>query len=176
MPRSSAAKKKRQSVDDGPPTLVYALQAADANHSYVGATNNFCRRLREHNGLGGKGRGARYTRRKKAGANWSPIFKVNGFPIRRQALQFEKLFHRGFKGRPMMTIPAGSRPNPFGTSSAARRAWHLYWALQKKRFSQQRTIPTKCLTLVIEWSRRDFYQVAKRLSGWGPANVKHVLL
>jgi predicted GIY-YIG superfamily endonuclease len=156
------------------PTLVYALQAADANHSYVGATNNFTRRLREHNGEV-KGRGALYTRRVKVG-NWSPIFKVSGFPARRQALQFEKLFHRGFKRRRLLKVPAKPR-NPFGTSSEARRAWHLYHALKKERFSQQETVLTKDLSLKVEWSRKDLYKIATRkLPEWGPATVEHVLV
>jgi predicted GIY-YIG superfamily endonuclease len=174
---SRKGKKTRASLDDGPPTLVYALQARDANHSYIGATNNFQRRLSEHNGLV-KGRGARYTRRQGtpdiAHPNWSPIFKVHGFPLRRQALQFEKLFHGGFGRRSFINVPT-KRANPFGTSSAARRAWYLYWALQKERFSRQKTILTKKLVLRIEWSRADFYKVAKRLSDWGPARVKHVM-
>jgi len=153
-------------------TLVYALQAADCNCSYVGATNNFTRRLGEHNGLVGKNRGAKYTRRS---ASWSPIFTVKGFPTRRQALQFEKLFHKGFRGRRLVKPPAKT-VNPFGRCTAARRAWVLYWALKKERFSQKETIPTKDLNLVVEWSRRDFYKVARReLTDWSPATVKHVL-
>lgn len=117
-----------------------------------------------------KGRGARYTR----GARWSPIFRVSGFPTRRQALQFEKLFHRGFGGRRLITVPAKPR-NPFGTAAGARRAWHLYWALKKERFSQQETILTKDLTLRVEWSRADLYRIATTaLPHWGPATVTHV--
>ncbi len=157
--------------------MVYALHAADSNYSYVGATNNFARRLREHNGIV-KNRGARYTRRKVvdvAQPNWSPIFKVKGFPVRRQALQFEKLFHKGFRGKRFITVPT-SPVNPFGTSSPARRAWHLYWALKKERFSQRKTILTRQLELVVEWSRSDFYAIATRLSDWGPATVQHILV
>jgi predicted GIY-YIG superfamily endonuclease len=177
MPSRRSGKRKEAKVKKKmrkeKPALVYALQAADADHSYVGATNNFARRLRQHNDLL-KG-GARYTRRD---SGWSPIFKVRGFPKRRQALQFEKLFHRGFRGRRLVTVPAG-RTNPFGTGASARRAWALYWALQKERFSQRRgTTPTRKLRLTIEWSRADFYKIAvsKRLSQWGPAAVKHVLV
>jgi predicted GIY-YIG superfamily endonuclease len=180
MPSSPKRSKhrKRKTLEELP-TLVYALQASDANHSYVGATNNFTRRLGEHNGLLGKKRGARYTRRVAVDVNkpnWSPIFKVVGFPNRRQALQFEKLFHRGFRGKRLVKVPARAGPNPFGTSSAARRAWHLYWALQKERFSQQKTVLTKNLRLRVEWSLPQFFKVAKRLPDWGPASVKHALV
>lgn len=161
-----------------PASLVYALQATDSNNSYVGCTNNFARRIREHNGIV-KNRGARYTRREVVDTerpNWSPIFKVTGFPTRRQALQFEKLFHRGYRGRRLVTPPRATA-NPFGTSPAGRRAWHLYWALKKERFSQRETILTKRLGLVVEWSRADFYAVAtKQLTDWGPAAVRHILL
>lgn len=173
--RRTTAKKQRK-----PPigsSLVYALQATDSDRSYVGCTNNFARRLREHNGEL-KGRGARYTRREQvdpAKPNWSCIFRVTGFPARRQALQFEKLFHRGYKGRRLISVPAKPR-NPFGSTAAARRAWHLYWALQKDRFSQQKTIATKRLTLQVEWVRPDFYAVATKLADWGPATVEHILV
>lgn len=152
---------------DPKPTLVYALQTTNGNRSYVGATNDFARRLREHNGdiVGG----ARYTR----GSHWSPIFRVNGLPDRRQALQLEKLFHRGFRRRRLVTVP---KSNPFGTGSPARRAWYLYHALKKERFSQQKTVPTERLKLRVEWSRADFYAIATQLGDWGPASVKHVLL
>jgi predicted GIY-YIG superfamily endonuclease len=148
-------------------SLFYALQEVDGNHSYVGVTNNFTRRLREHNGIV-KNRGARYTRRKVVDPdrpNWTPIFKVKGFTQRRTALQFEKMFHRG------ITVP---KTNPFGSGSSARRAWHLYWALKKERFSTRDTVPTKDLSLVIEWSRTDFYTIATtHLLDWGPAIVEH---
>ena len=151
------------------PSLVYALEAKKSNHSYVGVTDNFKRRLKEHNGQSGKGRGARYTK----GRAWRPIFRVTGLPTRRQALQLEKLFHKGFKGRRLVTVPR-KPANPFGTSAAARRAWHLYWALKKDRFSQQACVLTRHLELKVEWLRRDFFSVAKSLEDWGPASVKHV--
>jgi len=167
-------KKKKKRIVKEDSTLVYALQEDDANRSYVGVTNNFTRRLREHNGEV-KGRGAKYTRRVKVGT-WSPIFKVSGFPSRRQAFQFEKLFHRGFKGRRLIKVPEKPR-NPFGSSSSARRAWHLYHALKKERFSQQETILTKDLNLRVEWSRKDLYKIAtSKLPEWGPATVEHVLV
>ena len=175
-----ATVKRAKRVKRKPPvgeSLVYALQAADSDRSYVGCTNNFARRIREHNGIV-KNRGARYTKRAlvdPARPNWSAIFRVTGFPERRQALQFEKLFHRGPKGRRLISVPAKPK-NPFGSGAAARRAWHLYWALHKERFSRQHTIPTRRLTLRVEWVRADFYAVATKLDDWGPAAVEHVLV
>ena len=149
-------------------SLVYALEAADSNHSYVGVTNNFARRLREHNGVV-KGRGARYTRRS---SEWRPVFRVTGLPTRRQALQLEKLMH----SRRSLRLPTMTKErNPFGATAAARRAWQLYLALKRERFSQRRTMPTRALKLRIEWGRLDFYKIAsKRLRDWGPGTVTHV--
>lgn len=179
MPSKANKKRTNKSVSHAAqPTLLYALQENKGTHSYVGVTNNFRRRLREHNGLAGKKRGARYTRRRYVNPenpNWSPIFRVTGLPTRRQALQFEKLFHRGFRGRRLITVPSKER-NPFGSSAAARRAWHLYWALKKERFSRQQTVLTKHLSLKVEWLRKDFYKVARKLTEWGPGSVQHVLV
>lgn len=52
--------------------------------TYVGITNNFKRRLRQHNGeLKG---GARYTH---AHRPWNPIFHVYGFRTKNEVLRFE---------------------------------------------------------------------------------------
>lgn len=142
------------------PTLVYALQSSDARRSYVGATNDFARRLREHNGLV-KNRGARYTRRAAVDPlrpNWTPVFQVSGF-----------------RGRRLVTLPSRPR-NPFGASAAARRAWWLYWALKKERFSQSQTTPTARLVLEVAWSQPALYAAARRLPDWGPAAVRHRLV
>ena len=54
--------------------------------TYVGATVNLARRLRQHNGEI-KG-GAKYTRLGAKGS-WSVVFTVEGFREQREALQFE---------------------------------------------------------------------------------------
>lgn len=75
--------------------LVYCIKfKPQAQRTYVGATNDFTRRLRQHNGqLKG---GAKYTtaavKRSRSPSRhtfWQPIFVVRGFPDRRSALQFE---------------------------------------------------------------------------------------
>ena len=63
--------------------LCYLI--ASGNSTYVGVTNNFSHRLRQHNGLI-KG-GAKYTTRK--GNDWVPIVHVTGFLSYRSVLQFE---------------------------------------------------------------------------------------
>ncbi len=71
--------------------LVYCLQFGQGEKTYVGATNDFRRRLRQHNDeLAG---GAQYTTSAVAASHgttsWSPVFAVHGFPSQRAALQFE---------------------------------------------------------------------------------------
>ena len=78
--------------------LCYALAQRDAcvhgrpalgrAATYVGCTNNFARRLRQHNGeLAG---GARCTSAARAaGAVWVPIALAEGFADKREALSFE---------------------------------------------------------------------------------------
>lgn len=78
--------------------VVYILQSG--NLSYVGMTNDFIHRWRQHNGFI-KG-GARYT--KKAN-KWEPVCIIDGFINKQQAMQCEwKLksrknkISRSFKG------------------------------------------------------------------------------
>ena len=74
------------------------LLVSNANRTYVGATTNFKRRLRQHNGdLVG---GAKATR---SGRPWRCVLRVHGFLTFRQALQFEWRFKRRItsKGTPV---------------------------------------------------------------------------
>lgn len=75
--------KSSRKKPEGPWTC-YALSSLDGTRSYTGQTNNFERRLRQHNGEI-KG-GARYTKTKDA---WTPIFRVTQFKTLRSVLQFE---------------------------------------------------------------------------------------
>lgn len=82
--------------------LVYCLQFGQGEKTYVGATLDFTRRLRQHNDeLVG---GAKYTTAAviaaKNAKHWSPVFAVRGFPSQRAALQFEwALKHETMKHR-----------------------------------------------------------------------------
>ncbi len=88
-----------KSPQKGPFTCYALTDSATRTKSYTGKTNNFDRRLRQHNGEI-KG-GARYTR----GNKWVPLFHVLGFETLRSVLQFElamkrkKKTRRGPKGR-----------------------------------------------------------------------------
>ena len=62
--------------------LVYILKSD--NLSYVGMTNDFLHRWKQHNGLL-KG-GAKYTSRKQ---NWSPVCIIDGFSNKQEAMQCE---------------------------------------------------------------------------------------
>ena len=66
--------------------LVYLLK--NENKSYIGYTNDFKRRLRQHNGeLKG---GAKYTTRNKNENNlWEPICIVDGFVCKKEAMRCE---------------------------------------------------------------------------------------
>jgi predicted GIY-YIG superfamily endonuclease len=74
--------------------LVYCIRAsATSQKTYIGCTNNFARRLRQHCGkLVG---GARFTR---GCATWRPVFHVRGL-TKRESLQLEyALKHKRFPG------------------------------------------------------------------------------
>lgn len=62
--------------------LVYILRSN--NLSYIGMTNDFMRRWKQHNGIL-KG-GAKYT---KKSDNWYPICIIDGFETMKEALQCE---------------------------------------------------------------------------------------
>lgn len=67
---------------------VYCLATEDYSATYVGATVDVDRRLRQHNGLI-KGGARATTARVGAGYTWSRICHVRGFPDNHAALQFE---------------------------------------------------------------------------------------
>lgn len=76
--------------------LVYCIQSSRSpGRTYVGCTNNFKRRLRQHNGeITG---GARSTRSEKM-RPWRPVFHVTGLN-KREALQLEwALKHKRVSG------------------------------------------------------------------------------
>ena len=67
----------------------YLLISNDSRRTYIGATIDFQRRLRQHNGeiVGG----AKATKR---GRPWRCALKIDGFETFQQALQFEWRFKR----------------------------------------------------------------------------------
>jgi len=66
---------------------VYLLESTDGS-TYVGATINLNRRLRQHNGII-KGGAKRTTGKVNKGESWKRHCYVSGFPDWKSALQFE---------------------------------------------------------------------------------------
>jgi len=130
--------------------VVYCIGTARA--SYIGWTNNFPNRLRKHNGEI-KG-GARQTSKH---ANWKLHFLVAGFPTKCEALSLEKHFHlRGDK------VPVAWRQtrNVFGSDPVGKRAWALYWLLQRERFSKR--TKTSDMSLTVYFPRTSLLENAAR--------------
>ena len=70
--------------------LVYVLRSD--NYSYVGMTNDFLKRIRQHN-KEIKG-GAKYTSKRE---NWYPICIIDGFDTLKEACQCEWAVKHGLK-------------------------------------------------------------------------------
>ena len=68
-------------------SFVYLLECTD-NATYVGATINLEKRLRQHRGEI-KGGAKATTRKIKEGKTWERVCYVSGFPTWQSALQFE---------------------------------------------------------------------------------------
>lgn len=78
--------------------FVYLLKAIHYQKTYIGATVNVERRLRQHNR---EIKGGAYATR---GRQWKRIIYVSGFPDWKSTLQFEwrwKKLSRGKKGTPL---------------------------------------------------------------------------
>lgn len=77
--------------------FVYLLKSEVSNRTYIGYTNDIFNRLNVHNGLPGRGKGAKKTR---VGRPWRVVMFVS-FEYERTAMQYEfcvqrtKRFKRG---------------------------------------------------------------------------------
>ena len=72
--------------------FVYLLQSSDKKNTYVGATIDVYRRLRQHNNLLSGGAKATTSKVKSKGIEWQLVCFVKGFPTWTCALQFEWRF------------------------------------------------------------------------------------
>ena len=72
---------------------VYIIKSIDNRYSYIGMTNNFLRRIRQHN-REIKG-GAKYTSKS---VKWIPIMIIDGFVNKKEAMQCEWKLKRKGKG------------------------------------------------------------------------------
>ena len=114
------------------PFLCYVITDEQRRRlTYTGQTNNFARRIRQHNGeIAG---GARYTKRTN-GARWVPLFHVTGFQTLRSVLQFERAMKRnspcrGPRGRVLQLerVLASSPPHGGGVE----RVVHCFMSLDE---------------------------------------------
>jgi predicted GIY-YIG superfamily endonuclease len=134
-PKLKIAKKpKKKRAPAKGPFLVYALRHTHQIHrSYTGQTNDFLRRIRQHNGkISG---GARYTRIAKkessGSGSWEPIFHVTGFQTIRSVLQFEiamkkrKVPTRFQPGAPSVGGPSIDKQYTRGPSGRVRQLEYL---------------------------------------------------
>lgn len=71
--------------------ICYCIQNSNKNKTYIGATNDFSRRIRQHNGI--ISGGAKSTK----GDKWSPIIHIYGFIDRHQLLRFEWFWKHCYK-------------------------------------------------------------------------------
>ena len=111
--------------------LCYLIVSFDSSKTYIGITNDFTKRLRQHNGEI-KG-GAKYTTQ---GRPWRLIAHIKGFENHIQVLQFEWAFKyvtRSVKGK----------------TPLLRRGEALYQLVHKDRWTK--SSPESCtIPLVIE--------------------------
>ena len=70
---------------------MYLLGLQDCNFTYLGSTNNFSHRLRQHNGEICGGARTTANRSKHHKYKWKPVCIVRGFRTRGDAYSFEKL-------------------------------------------------------------------------------------
>lgn len=111
--------------------VVYLLGAAASCHTYVGATVNIQRRLRQHNGqlCGG-------AHRTSARRPWKLICYVEGFRTYREALQFEHAWRR-----------YGKRIKRWGVSG---RKEALNLLLNAERWSSRSPVASEVTLVVVE--------------------------
>lgn len=113
---------------------VYLLQASSGSATYVGATTNLERRLRQHNKEivgGATATGMRVSR----GETWARVCHISGFPTWNAALQFEWRFKQITRRLP----PGGS------SVERRKRALEILLALDR---------PTTKAVAYSEWPNR----------------------
>ncbi len=109
--------------------IVYCLAHPRENRTYVGWTNDWARRLRQHRGEI-KG-GAAATRAVDDQSSWQPLFCVIGFKTKRHAQQLEWLLHRRV-------------PRKRGESPVEWRWRRLREAMARERFTTDAPVTGDC--------------------------------
>lgn len=73
----------------------YLIYSVEKHHTYIGSTNNFPRRLIDHNSMMKSRKGAKRT----CGQTWLPILIVTGFETKNACLSFESGWKRLSRNR-----------------------------------------------------------------------------
>ena len=116
--------------------LCYLLASSThGRKTYVGVTNDFPRRLRQHNGLI-KG-GAKATR---VGRPWNPLLTVEGFPTYKSSLQFEWMW---------------KHMAPKKSHGKRARLTKLNALLQKEKWTEQAPLASSIPLVVRIWPSHD---------------------
>lgn len=126
------------------PWLCYILKSTHSKHkrtTYNGATVDFSRRLRQHNGeiVGG----AKFTRGK---GPWEPLCLITGFIDKKEALQAEWRIKKVLNGK--------RRPAQFCSPLGRLRSLPLIFSQKQFTSNSQRTIDEGSFRLFIH---DDFY-------------------
>lgn len=138
--------KRKRSPPQGP-FLVYCLVHTGGNkdRTYIGQTNNFSRRLRQHRKeISG---GARYTSMmQNQPGTWNPMFHVTGFQTLRAVLQFELAMKR--RKVPVAFIPGkgmvakrGENTKKAYTRGPSGKIRQLEYLLHLKRLNKEAHSP-----------------------------------
>ncbi len=148
-PPARKQKKKKQMKG---PWLVYIIQSTSSARTYVGCTNNFARRIRQHNGeITG---GAKYTR----GNSWAPVVTIEGFADdQRHALQFEwrlKERNRGGRGGRVKGRAANGGGGPLAGSGVDRRVASLHRTLGLEKVTAKAP-PLQDTQISLQWHSSD---------------------
>ena len=133
--------KKKRAPAQGP-FLVYAIfHTGQKDRCYIGQTNNFERRIKQHNKqISG---GARYTSMvaKDSPGRWIPIYHVTGFQMLRSVLQFELACKR--RKVPVAFVPGrgmvgrGQNTKKAYTRGPRGKVRQLEWLLSLERITDE---------------------------------------
>lgn len=131
---SSSTRKKKHRQDPQKPYVCYLLQSQDGRKTYVGKTNDFERRIFEHNYT--DNRGAKYTR----GDHWSLVAHVEGFVDNSHVMQFEWRCHHPLRSIRNQCLRKGM-------SNVERRLFVMRSYLEQDAFQMCRLVfPTDTTT------------------------------
>lgn len=155
------SKRKRESNKDikprkdqkKEPWFVYFIHCVTNNQTYVGATNNVERRVKQH---GSSSRSAKYTK----GKEWKLIAFLSGFENKIQALQFEKRWH--MSSRPNRRMKSGKTERKLSLlkcstmkSSWIRRLNQLLNILHMEKWTKRSPVASE-VPLIVNWQLTDF--------------------